>query len=152
MKLGEAMERTQRTLMVMRVQLPALKKLEAEVDPTLFYAGWRSLLLSLASLENYRRVYGANLDPADVTRFLLFNQSAPRAVRCGIGRMKGYLSALPSGDSGMQSAARMMGRLDAEITYDDERVLAMDDRVPFINQMLARLGETHDLITHIGAP
>jgi uncharacterized alpha-E superfamily protein len=152
MKLGEAMERTQRTLLVMRVQLPALKKLENELDPTLFHAGWRSLLLSLASLENYRRVYGANLEPADVIRFLLFNSSAPRAVRCGVGRMKGYLSALPRGDAGMQSAARTMGKLDAEVTYDDERVLAMGDHVPFINEVLARLGETHDFITHNGAP
>jgi uncharacterized alpha-E superfamily protein len=151
MKFGEAMERSQRTLLVMRVQLPALKKLESELDPTLFYAGWRSLLLSLASLENYRREHGANLEPASVIRFLLFNPSAPRAVRCGVGRMKGYLSSLPSGDAGMMSAARTMGKVDAEITYDDERVLALEDHVPFINHVLSRLGETHDLITHNGA-
>lgn len=152
MKLGEAMERTQRSLLVMRVQLPVLAKIEHEIDPSLFYAGWRSLLLSLASLENYRRAHGAGLEPDTVTRFLLFDASAPRAVRCGVGRMKGYLSSLPAGDSGVRGAARIMGKLDADVTYDEERVMALDDLGPFLNDVLARLSEAHDLITRQGAP
>ncbi|MCB8933020.1 MAG: alpha-E domain-containing protein [Fimbriimonadaceae bacterium] len=152
MKLGEAMERSQRSLLVMRVQLPVLSTIEHEVDPSLFYAGWRSLLLSLASLENYRRAHGAALDPKTVTRFLLFDPSTPRAVRCGVGRMKAYLSSLPAGDSGLRTAARVMGKLDADMTYDEERVMELEDVGPFLNEVLHRLSETHDLITRQGAP
>lgn len=150
LKLGEAMERTQRTVLVMRAQLPELAKLESEIDPTLFYAGWRSLLLSLASLENFRRAHGAGLEPEAVTRFLLFNGSTPRAVRCGVGRMKGYLNSLPKGESGIQSALRVMGRLDAQVTYDDEQVMAEESPLPFLDQSLSRLRESHDFIVRNG--
>lgn len=152
MKLGEAMERTQRSLLVMRVQLPALAKLESEVDPSLFYAGWRSLLLSLASLENYRRAHGAGLDPDTVTKFLLFDPSTPRSVRCGVGRMKAYLSSLTQGSAGPQGALRVMGKLDADVTYDQERVMALNDQGPFLKETLSRLSEAHDLVTRHGAP
>lgn len=152
MKLGEAMERTQRSLLVMRVHLPALAKIEHEVDPSLFFAGWRNLLLSLASLENFRRVHGATLDPQTVTRFLLFDPSTPRGVRCGVGRMKAYLSSLPAGDPSTRAATQIMGKLEAEYNYDEDRIMQMTDVVPFLNTTLQRLAEAHDLITRHGAP
>lgn len=150
MKLGEAMERTQRTLQVMRIYHPTLQRLENELDPTLFYAGWRSLLLSLASLENYRRAHGAGLDPDTVTRFLMFDPSTPRAVRCGVARMKGYLSGLPHEEPSVRNAARLLGKLDAEMTYDADEVMAADDLNKFLVGALGRLAEAHDLITHTG--
>ena len=66
--------------------------------------------------------------------------------------MKAYLSSLPAGDPTTRAATRIMGKLDAEVTYDEEKVMQMEDLGPFLNETLQRLAETHDLITRHGAP
>ena len=50
---------------------------EPKVDLPLFYSQWRSLLRGLSCLENYRKVFGARLEPIDVLQFLLFDAQTP---------------------------------------------------------------------------
>ncbi len=78
LKLGESLERVFRTAVVLRVKLPALSSQEPSVDLPLFFSRWRSLLRGLSSLENYRKVHGARIEPADALQFLLFDPHAPR--------------------------------------------------------------------------
>ncbi len=143
MKLGEALERTLRTGLVLRAKLPALR--EKEADPPLVYARWRSLLRGVASLENFRRVHGAGLEPDRVLHFLLFDPVAPRSVRCGVTRMKGYLDQLPEA-SEVSRADRILGRLLAALRYEDQEILAAPDPLPFLDRLISALGETHEAV------
>ncbi len=144
MKLGEAHERTLRTALVLRAKLPGLTMEEGKAALPLVYARWRGLLRSVASLENYRRAYGAALEPDHVVRFLLFDPVSPRSVRCGVRRMKSYLDQLPGGAQ-VSRADRILGRLAAKLEYDDEQILATDV-LPFLDRVTVSLAETHEAV------
>ena len=144
MKLGEAFERTQRTLWVLGTRLPGLEKLGSG-DLPVYYGLWRALLRAPASLENYRTLHGAHLDPATVLRFLLFEPSAPRSVRCGVLRIATYLDRLPGGvDS--DEARRIVGRLDARLRYDAEEILNAKGAVEFCAATSRSIAEAHDAV------
>lgn len=144
MKLGEAMARTLRTLLVLRARLPGLRS-AADADLPLYYARWRALLRSVASLENYRRNRGSLVDPDEVVRFLLFDPVAPRAVHCGLARMKNYVDSLPRAET-VTAAARISGTLLARIRYDDQRIMEKPDLTPFCDEMISEIRGLHEAI------
>ena len=147
LKLGETLERTLRTLRILRVKLPSLRSAELEVDPALFYARWRSLLRTLASLENFRQNHGAHLVPHTATQYLLFDEASPRSIRRGIATMKQYLDIVTTNTSDGTTAGRIFGKLLATITYDETRVIADANLDVFLEETAARLAEAHDAIT-----
>ena len=144
MKLGEAVARTLRTLLVLRAKLPGLRS-AASSDLPLYYARWRALLRLVASLENYRRDQGSLVDPEKVVRLLLFDPQAPRSVRCGLTRIKAYVDALPREEE-MTEAARLAGSLLAKIQYEDEEILKESDLTPFCDEMISDIRGLHDAI------
>ncbi len=144
MKFGEALERTSRTLMVLKAKLPLLRIEAGSVDLPVFYARWRCLLRSVGSLENFRRVHGAGLDPDQVVRFLLFDPHTPRSIHCGLTRVKAYLEQLPGGDR--SKAARIAGRLGAMMTYEDDRILAKPDLADFCDETSLELAAIHEAV------
>lgn len=146
-KLGEAMERTQRTLIVLGARLPSLEVPSEDTASPLHFAGWRSLLANLASLENYRQVYGPRFERRQVLEFFIFNPGAPRTVNCGVRRMLGYLRQLPPHGPGVKSATREIGKLAATLEYDQEDILAMPDLGPFIRSSLDTLTRVHEAMT-----
>lgn len=145
MKLGEAFERTQRTLWVLGTRLPGLAQLGAG-DLPLFYGLWRALLRSMASLENYRTLHGAHLDPDSVLRFLLFEPTAPRSVHCGVFRIGQYLGRLPIGPDS-DEARRIMGRLDAKLRYDADEIMSGRGAVSFCAETSRSIAEAHDAVS-----
>lgn len=144
MKLGEAFERTQRTLWVLGTRLPGLGRLGSG-DLPVYYGLWRALLRATASLENYRTLHGAHLDPATVLQFLLFEPSAPRSVRCGVLRIVRYLERLPVGvDS--DEARKIVGRLDSRLRYDADEILNAQGAVEFCAETSRCIAEAHDAV------
>ncbi len=144
MKLGEAMARTLRTLLVLRARLPGLRSAAAG-DLPVYYARWRALLRSVASLENYRREEGSQVDPDGVVRFLLLDPVAPRSVRCGLARMKRSLDTLPRASS-MTAPSRIAGRLLSRVEYDDEKIMEKPDLTPFCDEMIGEIRGLHGAI------
>jgi len=144
MKLGEVMARTLRTLLVLRAKLPGLRS-AAGADLPLYYARWRSLLRCVASLENYRRVEGSQVDPDAVVRFLLFDPVAPRSVRCGLARMKRSIDALPRAST-ITRPARVAGTLLARIEYNDEEIMEEPNLTPFCDELIQEIHTLHDAL------
>jgi uncharacterized alpha-E superfamily protein len=145
LKLGEALERIFRTAAILRAKLPALAGAEQRKDIELYYTRWRSLLRSLSSLENYRKAFGARMDPHLVARFVLFDAEAPRSLRYGVSAVKGCLERI-SGDRELTPPARAIGKLLLELCYEDEEVLRRGDPVSFLDRALGEIGRTHDAI------
>jgi len=145
LKLGESLERSYRSALVLRAKLPALLAAEARGDAPLYYTQWRSLLRGLSSLENYRRVYGARLEPNLVIGFLLFDADSPRSLRYGASVIRDYLAAL-SGPNELTTPARIMGRLHADLRYDDEVQMRRGDFVGLLDRVVGELAKTHDAI------
>lgn len=145
LKLGESLERAYCSALVLRTKLPALLAAEARGDAPLYYTQWRTLLRSLSSLENYRRVYGARLEPNLVIGFLLFNPDSPRSLRYGASVVRDYLAAI-SGPAELIAPARIIGRLHADLRYDDEAQMRRGDFAGLLDRVVGELAKTHDAI------
>lgn len=146
LKLGETLERVFRTAVVLRVKLPALSPREPTVDLPLFLSRWRGLLRGLSSLENYRKVHGARMEPSDALQFLLFDPHTPRSLRYGTGTVKELLERI-SGTSELSLPARIMGKLAAEFAYQSQDVSSGDRCLPFLDHVLAELGRAHETLS-----
>ena len=146
LKLGESLERVFRTAIVLRVKLPALLSQEPKIDLPLFYTRWRGLLRGLSSLENYRKVHGARMEPQDMLQFLLFDPHTPRSLRYGSTGVKDLLERI-SGASALSLPARVMGKLAAELTYAGQDVLRDGQCLPFLDHVLGELARAHDTLS-----
>ena len=147
LRLGESLERMYRAALVMRAKLPALLVAapRPDADLTLYYTQWRSLLRSLSSFENYRRVCGARLDPGLVVPFLLFDGQSPHSLRATAHEVKLSLERL-AGPEEPSPPARLIGTLHAQLTYERERVVVRGDYLAFLDQVLDAVGRTHDAV------
>ena len=146
LKLGEAMERVFRLAVVLRVKLPALASAEPTVDLPLYLSRWRGLLRGLSSLENYRKVHGARMEPEDALEFLLFDPHSPRSLRYGTGAVKDLLERI-SGTGELSVPARVMGKLAAELAYQGREVVTDGRCLPFLDHVLSELGRAHDTLS-----
>jgi uncharacterized alpha-E superfamily protein len=146
LKLGESMERVFRTAVVLRVKLPSFMTEEPTVDAPLFYTRWRGLLRGLSSLENYRKVHGARMEPGDALAFLLFDPHTPRSIRYGTTTVKELLERV-SGASQLSLPARVMGKLAADLAYQAHDVLQDGGALPFLDHVLGELTRCHDTVS-----
>jgi uncharacterized alpha-E superfamily protein len=141
--LGQALERVYRTAAILRAKLPALLDRHAETE--LQHAQWRSLLRSLGTLENYRRLHGARMEPRVILHFLLFDPHAPRSLTYGTGAVQNCLARL--GGPTLTAPGRVVGRVHSQLSYGDAAALTREEAlVPFLDGVLADLVKAHDAL------
>jgi uncharacterized alpha-E superfamily protein len=145
LKLGESIERTYRGAMILAVKLRSLASPAPSLPLPLYYTQWRSLLRSLSSLENYRKSYGARMEPPPVIHFLLFDRYAPRSLRFGASAIKSYLDLI-SPASEPTPPGRIIGRMASRLHYEDQQPAAVEDVIPLVEQVLAAVARTHEAI------
>jgi uncharacterized alpha-E superfamily protein len=145
LKLGEAMERTLRTTLILSAKLPALLGPAPKAD-ALFYTRWRSLLRGLATMENYRKLHGARMEPELVIPFILFDAHAPRALNCACHTVKDYLDRI-AGSGELTAPARVMGKLCARLAYDDTEGMRKGEVLGFLLGLLAELDKAHETLS-----
>ncbi|MCH2152164.1 MAG: alpha-E domain-containing protein [Phycisphaerales bacterium] len=145
--MGMMFERMYRGLLVMQYRLPILLENPADLDIPLHHARVRGVLRSLASLENYRRVHGADLDPHRVARFLLFDEHTPHSVRVCLGRMEQAINILEAG-TGMSEAARLIGRMSSRLRYEENELMALGDLETVCAELVASVTEVNDVLSH----
>jgi uncharacterized alpha-E superfamily protein len=144
LELGRALERVYRMAAILRAKLPGLMTPVAETE--LQHSQWRSLLRGLGTLENYRRLHGARMEPRSILEFLLFDPHAPRSLRFGTGAVQACLEAL-AGDRGVTPPGRLVGRVHSQLSYGDVAALTREEAlVPFLDGALADLVKAHDAI------
>src|SRR5262249_3210173 len=146
LKLGENLERVFRTAVVLRVKLPALVTPAQGADLPLLLSRWRGLLRGLSSLENYRKVHGARMEPDAALQFLLFAPHPPRSLCYGTTAVKEILERI-SGGRELALPARVMGKLAAEFAYQSQDVLADGVGLPFLDHVLTDLGRVHETLS-----
>jgi uncharacterized alpha-E superfamily protein len=148
MKIGEAIERTQRTIFVLKTRLPSLAEWSGDAGNPLYSASWRSLLRSLASQENYRIEHGPRFRPEQVIRFLLFHPGAPRSVLCGVQRMIGYLKGISDPGPATKDARRRLGKLAAQLEFEQDEIVADGAIIPFLEKATTELYQIHECISN----
>ena len=146
LQLGTSLERIYRTALILRAKLPGLAAAEPRADGALYYTQWRTLLRALGSLENYRRSYGARLEPELVVPFLLLDPHSPRSLRYGLEAVKDQLERIAGGRE-PTAAMRLIGRLHADLCYQDQRVAATGADAAFLERVVETMGHAHDALT-----
>ena len=68
-----------------------------------------------------------------------------RSLRYGASVIRDYLAAL-SGPNELTTPARIMGRLHADLRYDDEAQMRRGDFVGLLDRVVGELAKTHDAI------
>jgi uncharacterized alpha-E superfamily protein len=145
LQLGEALERVYRSAYVLRTKLPRLLTPASAGALPLQHAQWRALLRSLSSLEHFRKVYGARLEPDAVVPFLLFDAQSPRSLRFGADAVMRHLAQVTgAGDTGL--AARLTGRLAAELRYADDRMRKAAEFSAFLDHVIEQVAKIHDAL------
>ena len=135
-----------RTGAVLRTKLPALLEAPPARDAALYYSRWRSLLRALSSLENYRRFYGAGLEPDTVMRFLFFDAHTPRALRAGLGAVQSYLDFV-QGSGETTPAGRAIARLQARLSEEERGALHDGPRaLAILDSVLSEVTTVHDAL------
>jgi uncharacterized alpha-E superfamily protein len=143
LRLGEALERLYRSAYVQYAKLPALLDADAAPGVPLHHAQWRTLLRALASLEHFRRMYGARFEPDVVVPFLVFEPESPRSLRHGADTVLRYVEAL--GDRG-GTAVRIVGRLASELRYADAARVRPSDMPAFLDRVAEQAAAVHDAV------
>src|SRR5262249_34866390 len=146
LKLGESLDRVYRTAFVLRAKLRGLAASEPRADVALYYTQWRTLLRGLGSLENYRRSYGARLEPELVVPFLLLDPHTPRSLRYGLEAVKTLLERIGGGGEPTPSI-RLVGRLHADLAYQDQRGAASGADAAFLDRVVETMAQAHDALT-----
>jgi uncharacterized alpha-E superfamily protein len=145
LQLGEALERAYRSAFVLRTKLPGLLTPAPAGDLPLQHAQWRTLLRSLSSLEHFRKVYGARLEPEAVVPFLLFDPQSPRSLRFGADAVMRHLEEI-TGPADSALVARLTGRLAAELRYADDRLRKPPDVSAFLDHVADEVAKIHDAL------
>ena len=145
LKLGESVERLHRGAVILGVKLRSLGAPGPHKSLPLYYTQWRSVLRALSSLENYRKTYGARMEPQSVIHFLVFDAGAPRSLRFGASTVKSHLDTISGGDEQTPSG-RLIGRIASRLRYDDRSIATVDDAIPLVDDVAGEVAKTHDAI------
>ena len=116
-KFMERADKTSRMLDVRHHTLPEHGVPEPPSQTEVFE--WSAILRSCSGWDAYKSIHGADVNPRDVTEFLLLNQDFPRSVRFCVNELNIALrriSGVPSGRF-VNEAEKLAGRLIAELQF-----------------------------------
>ncbi|MDG2055652.1 MAG: alpha-E domain-containing protein [Phycisphaerales bacterium] len=146
--LGTMVERAYRTLKLLETKIPKLIDEPAAIELPIYYAHLRSMLRTVASWENYRHVFGLDLDALQVLRFLLFDQYTPSSVRACVHALQQNLISLSDSEL-MTVPSRMLGKLSAKLMYEEHEIMAEEKLDHTCRDLASSLMEVHESISRL---
>lgn len=146
--LGVMIERVYRVLLLLRHRMPALIAPPTDVDIPVHHALLRGVLRSAGSLENYRRVQGAELTPEIVSSFLMFNEQTPHSVAFGVSHVQGDLGDIEHGGV-LTETARLVGRLSSQLKFEEQELLGRHDFATVCDTLLSDASRIHESLTRL---
>jgi len=128
-QLGRYTERAQAVSRLLDLHFGTMPKDVTQKLRTPRYFDWLSLLKQCTAFEAYCKVYTADIVPAKVAEFLIFDPEFPHSIRFATDRIQEELSHVAPGAGGTRrlQAERLAGRLKATLDYGQvEELLAGD--------------------------
>jgi uncharacterized alpha-E superfamily protein len=143
---GKFIERADKTVRILDVKYNALAVSDTGENASLASLQWIALLKSCSAFEPYRQVH-PQLQSWRVADFLLLDRTFPRSVAFCLEQTRGAVRRI-SGSSAERpdnAAERMLGRLCAELTYQDIRE-PLSDLHTYLDNMERRINDIDDAI------
>ena len=112
------------------------------------YFDWITLLKQCTAFEAYCKVYTADVQPAKIAEFLIFDAQFPHSIRFSVDRVQeelGYLGA--GGVAGRRvQAERLAGRLKASLDYGQVDELLAGDIDSFLRSIQTSCKAIHQSV------
>ena len=112
------------------------------------YFEWITLLKQCTAFEAYCKVYTADVQPAKIAEFLIFDAQFPHSIRFAVDRVQEELTALgPGGATGRRAQAeRLAGRLKATLDYGQVDELMAGDIDGFLRNIQTACKQIHQTV------
>jgi uncharacterized alpha-E superfamily protein len=109
---------------------------------------WVTLLKQCTAFEAYCKVYTADVKPARIAEFLIFDPLFPHSIRFSVDRMQEELGHLGAGGSSARrvQAERLAGRLKASLDYGQIDELLEGDVDSFLRSIQATCKQIHKAV------
>jgi len=109
------------------------------------YFEWITLLKQATAFEAYCKVYTADVEPAKIAEFLIFDSEFPHSIRFAVDRVQEELGFLgPGGATGRRvQAERLAGRLKASLDYGQVDELMAGDIDGFLRNIQTACKQIH---------
>ena len=114
--LGRLLERADKTTRIVDMKYFYLLPAATDVGTTFDLLQWTALLKSVSAFEMYRKTHG-QADASRIVSFLLLDREFPRSVYYCVRAAREALGRLPEDSGRTESAARLIGKLDAELEF-----------------------------------
>ena len=118
-KLGQVIERADKTSRVLDVKYHILLSSPKQVGSSLDLIQWAALLKSVSAYDMYRKKYG-KLTASGIAEFLILDMEFPRSILACLVSAEQSLKMLTGSDIGyMNSAQKELGLLKSQLEYAD---------------------------------
>ncbi|GAB5410717.1 MAG: alpha-E domain-containing protein [Balneolaceae bacterium] len=120
LKLGQFLERADKTSRILDVKYHILLPSPKEVGTTLDILQWMALLKSVSGFNIYRQIYG-NIDPSKIVEFLVLNKYFPRSIYFCLTEAEDCLQKISESPSRgfRNNAEKHLGALCAHLEFSD---------------------------------
>lgn len=118
-KIGQLIERADKTSRVLDVKYHILLPTEEEIGSPADLIQWAALLKSVSAYDMYRKKNG-KLTPAGISEFLILDKVFPRSIlRCLMHAEQSLHTITGSGDGYSNHAEKQLGMLKSALEYAD---------------------------------
>lgn len=118
-KLGQAIERADKTSRVLDAKYHFLLESPSEVGSSLDLIQWAALLKSVSAYDMYRKKHG-KLTPASIAEFLILDTQFPRSILACLIRAENSLIRLSGRSVGFSNQAQKeLGALKSQLEFAD---------------------------------
>ena len=120
MRLGQFLERADKTSRILDVKYHILLPSPNEVGTTLDILRWMALLKSVSGFNIYRQVYG-NIEPGKIVEFLVLNKYFPRSIYYCLSEAEDCLLKISESPTKgyRNNAEKHLGALCAQLEFSD---------------------------------
>ena len=118
-KIGQLIERADKTSRVMDVKYHILLSTPQEVGSPIDLMQWAALLKSVSAYDMYRKKYG-KLTALNISEFLILDKKFPRSMLCCLIHAERSLQEITGSIGGFSNEAeKQLGKLKSELEFVD---------------------------------
>ena len=118
-KIGQLIERADKTSRVMDVKYHILLTTPQEVGSSVDLMQWAALLKSVSAYDMYRKKYG-KLTALNISEFLILDKKFPRSMLCCLIHAERSLQEITGSIGGFSNEAeKQLGKLKSELEFVD---------------------------------
>ena len=147
-KIGQLIERADKTSRVLDVKYHMLLPSPEEVGSPLDLTQWAALLKSVSAFDMYRKQFG-KLVPSNIAEFLMFDRVFPRSMLRCLNHAEQSLYTITGNTTGYSnSAERQLGLVKAQLEYADINEIFISGLHEYLDNFQLQLNQVSAAIYH----